>query len=96
MTFTEAQRRQYLRSTIYVVYLVGPDGEREQVGTTSRKSGAGLMEVLQRGNVQVRVAALPGAATATFRKHADRLEFSNGWALVFGDTIRQESQEAQG
>ena len=93
MTFADAQQRQYLYRTVYTVWLVGPAGEREQVGTTQRKSGTGLMSVLRRESVQTRIAALPGAASATFTKRADRLEFSNGWRLEFGGTIRQEASE---
>lgn len=92
MRFEDAARAQYQRHSIYTVYLVGPDGEREQVGTTSRKSGTGLLTVLGRDSVQARVRLLPGAETATLKKTAERLVFSNGWSLEFGGTIRQESE----
>lgn len=91
MTFERACRLQYRLHTIYTVYLVGPNGEGEQVGTTQRKSGAGLMSVLRQESVQARVAQLPGAATATFTKTATSLRFSNGWRLEFGGTIRQDA-----
>lgn len=91
MTFSDACRRQHLHHTIYTVYLVGPDGEREQIATTQRKSGTGLLAVLRRESVQARVAQLPGAATATCQKKAGGLLFSNGWRLEFGGTIRQEA-----
>jgi hypothetical protein len=91
MTFSQAARQQYLRHTIYTVVLVGPNGEREQVATTQRKSGTGLVSILRRESVQARIAQLPGAATATFTKKATSLFFSNGWRLEFGGTIRQEA-----
>ena len=92
MTFAQAARQQYRYRTIYTVWLAGPQGEREQVGTTSRKNGQGLLRVLRRSDVQARVAALPNAGGATFTKKADRLVFSNGWSLEFGGTIRQEAE----
>lgn len=93
MTFDEAARIQYRRHSMYVVFLVSPDGSREQIGITARKTGSGLMNVLRRDSVQEKVKRLPGALTATFKKHADRLDFSNGYKIVFGGTIRQESSE---
>lgn len=91
MTFEDAARVQYRRQTVYTVCLSGPDGEREQVGTTSRKSGTGLLTVLKRDSVQAHVRRLPGAETATLKKTADRLLFSNEWRLEFGGTILQEA-----
>jgi hypothetical protein len=92
MTFAEAARRQYRYHTFYTVFLVGPAGEREPVGTTQRKSGSGLLAVLRRDSVQERVRQFPGVESITLKKSADRLAFSNGWALVFGGTIRQEAE----
>lgn len=92
MKFADAARAQYQRHSIYTVYLVGPDGEREEVGTTQRKSGIGLMTVLWRDSVQERVRRLPGAESATLKKMAERLVFSNGWSLEFGGTILQEAE----
>lgn len=94
MTFERAARLQRNLHTIYTVYLVGPDGQGEQVGDTQRKSGAGLVEILQRESVQERLRSLPGAATATFKKEAGRLVLSNGWRLEFGGTIRQAATTA--
>ena len=91
MTFEDAARRQYRYSTLYAVFLIGPNGEREQVGATSRKSGDGLVAVLRRESVQERIKQIPGVESATFRKFKDRLEVSNGWKLQFGGTIRQEA-----
>lgn len=92
MTFNQAARKQYLHSTFYTVWLVGPNGERESLGSTQRKSGSKLMQILCETAVQERVSKLPGAETATFTKKADRLVFSNGWRIEFGGTIRQEAE----
>lgn len=92
MTFHEAALRQYRRRTLYVVLLIGPNGEREELGRTIRKSGHGLLDVLSRDYVQERVKLLPNAETACFKKFADRLELDNGWRIEFGGTIRQEAQ----
>lgn len=43
---------------------------------------------------QERVKAIPGIESATFRKRRDRLEVSNGWALVFGGTMREEASRS--
>lgn len=91
MTFTTASRVQHRYATYYTVYLVGPAGEREELGYTARKSGDGLLAVLRRESVQMRVSRFPGAREITLRKRRGRLEFSNGWAMEFGGTIRQES-----
>lgn len=93
MTFEQAAKRQYLRSSLYTVWLVGPNGERESLGSTSRKSGSSLIAILGEKSVQERVSRLPEAATATFTKKADRLIISNGWRIEFGGTIRQEASE---
>lgn len=93
MDFQTAARIQYRHNSIYTVYLVAPDGTREYLGTTQRKSGIGLMAILRRDSVQERMKSLPGADTARFTKHADRLALSNGYRIEFGGTIRQESAE---
>jgi hypothetical protein len=91
MDFQDAARRQHLRTSYYTVWLVGPGGERENLGHTARKTGTGLLTFLYRPAVQERIKALPGAADARLQKFKDRLEFSNGWKLEFGGTIRQEA-----
>jgi hypothetical protein len=91
MSFTEAARAQYLHSSFYTVFLIGPNGEREMVGTTQRKSGSGLLKVLGSKAVQARVALTPDAETATIKKTSGKIVFSNGWSLEFGGTIRQEA-----
>jgi hypothetical protein len=93
-TFAQAARAQYLHSSFYTVWLVGPAGEREYLGSTQRKSGTGLRKFLRDKDVQERVSRLPDAASATYTKRADRLEFSNGWRIEFGGTIRQEASAA--
>src|SRR4051812_4255019 len=92
MTFQQASERQYLRQTRYAVFLCGPAGEREPMGHTARKSGTGLMDVLWRPTVQERMRQFPGASDLRLFKHADRLEFGNGWSLRFGGTMRQEAE----
>lgn len=91
MNFSTASAIQHNRHTYYTVHLVDPQGNRQRVGRSQRKSGTGLMTILRGVTVQDIVDKWPGAATMTFKKHKDRLEFSNGWNLVFGDTIRQEA-----
>ena len=91
----DAARAQYRRHSIYTVYLTGPAGEREEVGTTQRRSGQGLLIVLRCASVQARVRRLPGAAAATVTKRADRLIFSNGWCLEFGGTLLQEAERSE-
>lgn len=93
-TFAQAARKQYLHSSFYTVWLVGPDGERERLGSTQRKTGASLVKILCEKAVQDRVARAPDAASATFTKKPDRLLLSNGWSIQFGGTIRQEAAEA--
>lgn len=91
MQFENAARAQYRRHSYYTVYLVAPDGAREEIAHSQRKSGSGLLTVLYRPAVQERIRQLPGMADARLRKFSDRLEFSNGWRLEFGGTIRQEA-----
>lgn len=91
MTIQEAHRRQYLRHTFYTVFLIGPDGSRSHVANTQRKSGMGLIKIMQSDNVQARVRMWPDAETITFKKYADRLEFSNGGRLEFGGTLLENA-----
>jgi len=93
MTFEQAARKQYLRKSFYTVWLIGPHGERESLGSASRKSGSSLVAILGEKAVQERVSRLPNASTATFKKRANCLEISNGWRIEFGGTIRQEACE---
>lgn len=92
MTFEHAARAQYLRSSYYTVWLHGPNGEKELLAHTQRKSGSGLLAVLYRPSVQERVKQLPGAESARLQKFKDRLELSNGWTIRIGGTIRQEAE----
>jgi hypothetical protein len=92
MKFQDAARMPYLHTSFYTVWLVGPNGERESLGSTQRKTGSMLIKILCEKTTQERVSRLPGAASATFKKHADHLEFSNGWKIAFGGTIRQEAE----
>lgn len=95
MTPAEARARQYRYGTIYCVYLIAPDGTKHPLGTTARKTGTGLMNLLRTEKAQATVARLvPDAATATFKKSADRLTVSNGWAVTFGGTLIQEAEAA--
>jgi len=91
MTFPEAARRQHLYSSIYTVWLVAPDGTREQIGTTQRKTGSGLRAVLARPSVQERIAKIPGIEDVRLKKTASALIFTNGYRIEFGGTIRQEA-----
>jgi hypothetical protein len=87
----QAANKQYLRSSFYTVWLVGPNGERESLGSTQRKTGSSLVRIMREKAVQARLSELPGADSATFTKKADRLLISNGWRIEFGGTIRQEA-----
>jgi hypothetical protein len=91
MTFEQAANKQYLHSSFYTVWLVGPNGERESLGSTQRKTGSCLVQIMRQKSVQARIAQLPDAETGTYTKKADRLLFSNGWRIEFGGTIRQEA-----
>lgn len=92
MTFQDAANRQYLHSSIYTVFLIDPDGTREQIGTTHRKSGTGLMNVLRREPVQEKLSAMPiMLGDVRLKKTASALIFTNGYRIEFGGTIRQES-----
>lgn len=90
-TFEQAAARQYRYSTRYVVWLVAPDGTKTELGDTSRKSGRGLLNMLQLESVRANLLAIPGMETARCFKHADRLDLTNGYVIRFGDTIRRES-----
>ena len=92
MTFEQAASRQHLYSSFYVVFLVAPDGIRERLGHTARKSGTGLLRFLYLPKVQERIKQLPDIENARLHKFSDRLEFSNGYKTVFGGTIRQEAE----
>jgi hypothetical protein len=98
MKFHDAARRQYLHSSIYTVWLVGPGGTREELGTTQRKTCVGLMGILYLPGVQARIKRLPGAGDMGVRKRDGGLEFTaaggepNGWRVEFGGTIRQEAE----
>lgn len=92
MTHEQASRMQYRYHSYYTVWLTGPNGEREEVARTQRKSGSGLMQVARGERFQERVKQFQDAAEITFKKRADRLEFSNGWRLEFGGTILQEAK----
>lgn len=91
MTFDEAARAQYRRHPIYTVWLVGPAGEREQIGATQRKSGDGLLKVIARESVQERMRRFPDAESLRCAKRKGGLELTNGWRVEFGGTIRQEA-----
>lgn len=89
--FQQAAADQYRRTSFYVVFLVSPNGERERVARTQRKSGSGLLQVMRGEKVQTLAATWPNMDAVTFKKFADRVEFSNGWRLEFGGTIREEA-----
>lgn len=91
MTFADAARRQYLRNSYYTVWLVSPAGERTRLGSTARKTGAGLMGILRAESTQTRLASMPEMNDARFKRSASALTFTNGWSIVFGGTIRQEA-----
>ena len=91
MTFENAAKLQYRYATYYAIILVGPNGERETLGKTQRKSGSGLLLVLERESVQARMREFPGAYSITLKKTASALILSNGWRIEFGGTIRQEA-----
>ena len=78
-------------ATFYTVWLVGPNGERESLGSSGRKSGSGLRAILWTPAVQARVKQFNGVEELRMESKADRLLFSNGWRIEFGGTIRQES-----
>lgn len=91
MTFEQAAARQHNRHSIYDVHLVAPDGGRTLVARTQRKSGVGLIRILESPRFQARIQAMPEMTEATFRRKAKALLFSNGWRLEFGQTIMQEA-----
>ena len=91
MSRQDAARAQYNRHTFYVVFLVAPSGGKTRIGSTQRKNGRGLRAILASPSAQHLLASIPEMDGATFRKFADRLEFSNGWRVEFGGTIIQEA-----
>lgn len=95
MSFADAVARQHLYGSYYTVWLVAPDGAREYLGYTPRKSGDGLLSLLRSDRVQTRVAQFEGAAEITLKKTAHALVLSNGWRIAFGGTIRQEAAAAE-
>lgn len=97
MTFEQAARAQHLRFSYYTVWLVSPTGERTRLGSTQRKNGTGLMNILRADSTQNRLKAMPVMDGATIKKTKSALTFSNGWKIEFGGTIRQEAslQEAK-
>lgn len=94
MDFQTAARVQYLRTSIYTVWLVSPAGERTQIGTSQRKAGTALLSVLTRPeNLDAFRAKAGDISAVTFKKKAGRVELSNGWRVEFGGTIRQEASK---
>ena len=91
MTFTAAAKAQYRHATYYTFWLVSPQGEREQIGITQRKSGDGLIAVLRRVGWEALVTRIPDLEETTMKKRADRILWSNGWSAEFGGTIREEA-----
>jgi hypothetical protein len=94
MTFAEAAKRQHLYGSYYTIWLVSPEGKREYIGFTGRKSGAGLFKFLQRDTMQsLMKRRFLDVASLSFKKTATALILSNGWKIEFGGTIRQEASE---
>jgi hypothetical protein len=92
MTFEQAAKTQYLRSSFYTVWLIGPNGERESLGSTNRKSGRSLIDLSGTLYAQKVIRRLiPNAEDVHFKKTANALVLSNGWRIEFGGTIRQEA-----
>ncbi len=92
MTFDEAASRQHRHSTLYAVHLLGPNGERVTLGSTSQKSGRGLIILTSSTFAQKVIRQhIPNAEHVTFRKTGTALILSNGWCVQFGDTIRREA-----
>jgi len=90
--FAKAAADQHRANSFYTVFLVNTaTGERTYLGSTARKTGTGLMLILEKSYVQDHIATLPGMAEATFRKTATALVISNGYRIEFGGTIRQEA-----
>jgi nitrogen fixation protein len=94
MSFADAAQRQHLYGSYYTVWLVAPDGTREYLAYTSRKTGDGLLAVLRYDRIQERVKLFPDAASITLKKKGGALVLSNGWRIAFGGTIRQEASAA--
>jgi hypothetical protein len=95
MSFADAAERQHLYGSYYTVWLVAPDGTREYLGFTPRKSGDGLLSFLRADRIQERVKRFEGAESLTLKKTAGALVLSNGWKFAFGGTIRQEAGAAE-
>lgn len=92
MTREQASKRQYLRSSFYEVYLVGPNGEREKIARCQGKSGRWLLRVLEGEKVQARMRQFPNCEElAITKKTATALVLSNGWRMEFGGTMLQEA-----
>ena len=91
MTFQTATSLQYRHATYYEVVLDIPGKPPEPIGHTQRKSGTGLMVMLQkREDVKAKLRPIAGIDEAPFRKRADRLEFGKLAVIRFsGDTMRQ-------
>ena len=91
MDFADAANRQYLYSSYYTVWIVSPAGERTYLGYTPRKTGTGLMLVLQREEVYGAIFGIMGTSEVTYKKSAAAVTFNNGWRVTFGGTIRDEA-----
>lgn len=95
MTFNEAAAKQFRHTSFYTVQLVKDNGSRVELGSTQRKSGAGLLYCIGSDRVQAIIRAeVPNADAITItKKTAKALHLSNGWRIEFGGTIRQEATE---
>lgn len=93
MTFNDAAKKQYLRSSFYTVWLVHPGGKvRVNLGSTQRKTGAGLLKIIGTPYAQQTIGEhIPNTVTLT-KKTASAILLSNGWRIEFGGTIRQEAE----
>lgn len=95
MNFDKAAKLQNRYSTFWTIFLIGPNGEKEYVGFSSRKSGRSLLGFISRESFQERVGKFEAAGSIRIvKKTSESLVFSNGWKLAFGGTIRQESSAA--
>jgi hypothetical protein len=77
MTFEQAAERQHRYGSYYTVWLLGPDGEREYLGFTARKSGAGLLKFMSSLKIQERMKQFPDADNLRCTKTATALIFTS-------------------
>jgi len=92
--FETAANRQHLRNSYYTVWVVSPTGNRHYIGYTARKTGTGLIKVVEGSGwdkFKEIFKDLPEEIRTLEKKTKDTLFLKDGWKVTFGGTIREES-----